>query len=179
MVWRHHWTLWARQKHRFWGSKIVASSKKFAHWLNAASSTTYILVFWKFWKFPFCGHFYKKVIFWHFLKKNKISKIRDSYFVDLAFYVLYIFCLHLPWKPYFWWIFKHLPFIGPKSGEVTSQNSTYIKTIPADFDFKDETDGAHQKGFKGYSNGKYNSRIRLFGSNSSCSTQNLTRAMHP
>ena len=25
-VWRHHWALWGRQKHPFWGSKIIVSS---------------------------------------------------------------------------------------------------------------------------------------------------------
>ena len=31
--------------------------------------------------------------------------------------------------------FKHLPCIGPKKREVTSQNSKYSKKIPADLDF--------------------------------------------
>ena len=67
--------------------------------------------------------FLKKSYFWKFWgQKSKILKIRDSHFVDLAFYVSSIFCLHLTQKLYFWWILKHLPFIGPKSWEVTSQN---------------------------------------------------------
>ena len=80
--------------------------------------------------------FLKKVIFWNFWgQKTKILKIRDSHFVDLAFLCIIYFCLHLTQKLYFWWIFKHLPFIGPKSREVTSQNSTYSKKFLADFDF--------------------------------------------
>ena len=79
--------------------------------------------------------FLKKVIFWKFWgQKSKILKIRDSHFVDLAFLCIIHFCLHLTQKLYFWWILKHLPFIGPKSREVTSQNSTYSKKCPIDFD---------------------------------------------
>ena len=92
-----------------------------------------------FWK---CRFFYFVVIFQKrdllkFLgtKKNKISEIRDSHAVDIAFLCIAYFCFRLPLKPYFWWIFKHLPFNGPKSGVVTSQNSTYSKTISPDFVF--------------------------------------------
>ena len=42
------------------------------------------------------------------------------------FYPFFV-CILL--KNYFWWIFKHLLFIGPKSREVTSQNSTYSKNF--------------------------------------------------
>ena len=136
-VWRHHWALWGRQKHPFWGSKIIVSSWSFVHWLRTASSTTYIPVFEIFEHFGFCDHFSKKKIFLEIfgIKKAKLKKSEIAILQTFLSYVLSIFRLHLTQKLYFWWIFKHLPLIGPKSREVTSQNSTYSKKIPSDFDF--------------------------------------------
>ena len=63
------------KKYPFWGSKIIVSSWKFAHWLKTASSTRYILFFFfeNFENFGFCDHFSKKNDFLKFLgPKTKI-----------------------------------------------------------------------------------------------------------
>ena len=60
----------------FGRSKIIASRWNFAHCLETASSITYIPVVLNFDLFVFFGHFFQKKI----VKKNKISKIRDSHF---------------------------------------------------------------------------------------------------
>ena len=70
-VWRHHWALWGRQKHPFWGLKIIVSSWNFAHWLKTASSTIYIPVFENFENFGFFDHFSKKSYFLKILGSKK------------------------------------------------------------------------------------------------------------
>ena len=134
-VWRHHWAVWGRQNIPFGGQKLSYRVETL-HTGWRLLALQHIFRFFTFWKFWICDHFSKKRIFWNIWgQKIKILEVRDSHFVDLVFQCIIHFCLHLTQKLYFWWIFKHLTFIGPKSREVTSQNSTYSKKFPADFDF--------------------------------------------
>ena len=80
--------------------------------------------------------FLKKKYFLNFLgsKKQNLKNPRQQ-FCRPCFSMFYPFFVCIWLKNYFWWIFKHLPLIGPKSREVTLQNATYSKKCPADFDF--------------------------------------------
>ena len=119
MVWRHHWTQWGRQKHRFWESKIIASSCNFADWLKTASSTTNIPVFEKNY---FVAIYFEKitcflqVIFWYFEVKNQNIKNPRSPFCRHCFlciiYLLFAFAL----TTLFLVNWQTFTFIRPKIG---------------------------------------------------------------
>ena len=80
------------KKYPFWGSKIILSSWKCAHWWKTASSTTYILVLWNFENFGFCDHFSKRNDFLKFLgSKNQNLKNPRQPFCRPCFSMYHLF----------------------------------------------------------------------------------------
>ena len=94
-------------------------------WKPLVLQRNYIPFFFE--NFDFVVIWQKSSFYFFWVKNPKCKKVQDGQFVDLAIQCAIHILFALPLKLYFWWIFKHLPFINPKSREMTSQISACVK----------------------------------------------------
>ena len=120
----------------FWGQKLSYRVETLHTGWRPLALQHIFRFFENFENFGFCDHFSKKSYFLKilWLKKQNFKNPRQP-FCRPSFSMYHPFLFAFDLKTLFLVNFETFTFYRPKIAEVTSQNSTYSKKFPVDFNF--------------------------------------------